>query len=190
MQEVRSRMEGPDGIIIAVSRSPSHTMAKTNQASICLLAGLGVEGDAHMGKKIRHRYQAKRNPDQPNLCQVHLIHAELHDELRAGGFDLMPGQMGENFTTRGIDLLTLPTGTRLHLGEAAVIEVTGLRTPCSQLNRIQRGLMAATLEREIGGELIRKAGIMGIVVVGGEVRSGDPIRIDRPPEPHFPLKPV
>ena len=121
---------------------------------------------------------------------MHLIHAELHDELRAAGFAVSAGQMGENVTTSGVDLLGLPTGTRLHLGAAAVVEVTGLRNPCAQLDRIQAGLMAATLGRDAQGNLIRKAGVMGIVLTGGEVRAGDPIRVELPPEPHRSLEPV
>jgi MOSC domain-containing protein YiiM len=173
-----------DGIVTAVSRSATHTMSKPNQECIRLLTGLGVEGDAHMGVTVKHRSRVARDPSQPNLRQVHLIHAELHDELRAAGFAVTAGQMGENVTTRGVDLLGLPAGTRLHLGETAVVEVTGLRNPCSQLDGIQPGLMAATLGRDEHGNLIRKAGIMGIVRAGGQVRSGDPIRVELPPEPH------
>jgi MOSC domain-containing protein YiiM len=121
---------------------------------------------------------------------VHLIHAELHDELRAAGLAVSPGQMGENVTTRGVDLLGLPTGARLRLGETATVEVTGLRNPCVQLDRIQPGLMAATLGRDEHGELVRKAGVMAVVVAGGEVRPGDPIGVELPPEPHRPLEPV
>src|SRR5579883_456613 len=130
-----------DGTVIAVSCSPRHTFSKPNQESIRLLAGLGVEGDAHMGETVKHRSRVKRDPTQPNLRQVHLIHAELHDELNASGFSVVAGQMGENVTTRGIDLLALPTGTRLHLGDTAVVEVTGLRNPCYQLDNFQPGLM-------------------------------------------------
>ena len=140
------------------------------------MAGLGIEGDAHQGTTVKHRSRVARNPAAPNLRQVHLIHAELHDELRQRGFEVKAGQMGENITTHGVDLLGLPAGTRLCLGSAAVIEVTGLRNPCAQLDRIQPGLMAATLGRDEHGNLVRKAGIMGIVVAGGEVRPGDPIR--------------
>jgi MOSC domain-containing protein YiiM len=179
-----------DGIVTAVSGSPTHTMTKLNQEAIRLLVGLGVEGDAHQGVTVKHRSRVKRDPTQPNLRQVHLIHAELHDELRAAGFDLAPGQMGENVTTRGLDLLGLPTGTRLHLGETAVVEVTGLRNPCAQLDGIQAGLMAATLGRDAEGNLIRKAGVMGVVMVGGEVRPGDAIKVELPPEPHRGLEPV
>ena len=178
------------GVVTAVSRSATHTMSKPNQEGITLLVGLGVEEDAHKGETVKHRSRVARDPNQPNLRQVHLIHSELHDELRAGGFDMAPGQMGENVTTRGVDLLGLPTGTKLHLGDAAVVEITGLRNPCAQLDGIQQGLMAATLDRDAEGNLIRKAGIMGIVLAGGEVRPGDPIRVELPPEPHSPLAPV
>jgi len=131
-----------------------------------------------------------RDPGRPNLRQVHLIHAELHDELRGAGFAVSAGQMGENVTTRGVDLLGLPAGSRLHLGATAVVQITGLRNPCVQLDGIQPGLMAATLARDEHGGLVRKAGVMGIVVAGGEVRAGDAIRVERPPEPHRSLEPV
>ena len=131
-----------------------------------------------------------RDPNQPNLRQVHLVHAELHDTLREQGFAVSAGQMGENVTTRGVDLLGLPTGARLHLGDVAVVEVTGLRNPCAQLDRIQPGLMGATLERTADGNLIRKAGVMAVVLKGGDVRPGDPIRVEPPPDPHRPLAPV
>jgi MOSC domain-containing protein YiiM len=154
------------------------------------LAGLGVDGDAHQGATVKHRSRVARDPAQPNLRQVHLIHAELHQELRGAGFTISAGQMGENITTQGVDLLALPAGARLSLGGAAVIEVTGLRNPCAQLDRLQPGLMAATLNRDAHGNLVRKAGIMGVVVTSGEVRPGDPIRIELPPPPHRPLAPV
>lgn len=176
-----------DGVVIAVSRSATHTFTKPSQESIKLLTGLGVEGDVHMGETVKHRSRVAVDPTQPNLRQVHLIHAELHDELRAAGFVVSAGQMGENITTRGIDLLSLPTGTRLYLGDTAVVELTGLRNPCAQLDRFQSGLMAAVLGRDEQGKLIRKAGIMGIVLIGGEVRPGNPIRIELPPEPYQPL---
>ena len=179
-----------DGVVTAVSRSPKHTLIKTNEDGIRLVTGLGVEGDAHSGARVKHRSRVAQDPTQPNLRQVHLIHAELHDELRQGGFAVSAGQMGENITTRGIDLLGLPAGTQLHLGAAAVVEVTGLRNPCGQLNHVQDGLMAATLGRDERGNLVRKAGIMGVVIAGGEVRPGDPIRVELPPDPHQPLVPV
>jgi MOSC domain-containing protein YiiM len=178
------------GIVTAVSRSASHTMVKANQASIHLLTGLGVEGDAHLGKTVKHRSRVRRDPSQPNLRQVHVIHEELHEELRGAGFAVIPGQMGENLTTRGVDLLGLPWGTRLHLGHEAVVEVTGLRNPCVQLDALQPGLMAAALGRDEKGGLVRKTGVMSIVLVDGEVRPGDSIRVELPPEPHRALVPV
>lgn len=179
-----------DGIVAAVSRSPTHTLTKPTADRIRLLTGLGVEDDAHQGVTVKHRSRVARDPTQPNLRQVHLIHAELFDELRAAGFDVAPGQMGENVTTHGIPLLALPTGTRLHFGRDAVAEVTGLRNPCAQLDRIYPGLMAATLDRDAEGKLVRKAGIMAIVLEGGEIRPGDPIRIELPVAPHRPLEVV
>ena len=176
--------------ILAVSRSATHTMVKPNQDAIRLLAGLGVEGDAHAGETVKHRSRVARDPTQANLRQVHLIHSELHDELREAGFWVAAGQMGENVTTTGIDLLGLPTGARLLLGESAVVEVTGLRSPCVQLDGIEQGLMKANLGRDADGNLVRKAGVMAIVLEGGEVRPGDPITIVLPPKPHQPLEPV
>jgi MOSC domain-containing protein YiiM len=173
--------------VTAVSRSPRHSLVKSNEDCIRLVAGMGVEGDAHLGTTVKHRSRVARDPTQPNLRQVHLVHAELHDELREAGFTVAPGQMGENVTTSGVDLLGLATGTRLHLGVSAVVEVTGLRNPCAQLDKIQKGLMAATLGRDERGNLVRKAGIMGVVLAEGEVRPGDPIRVEPPPSPHRPL---
>ena len=178
------------GMVTAVSRSAAHTFSKATQDRIRLLTGLGVEGDAHMGETVKHRSRVARNPNQPNLRQVHLIHAEMLDELRSAGFTVSVGQIGENVATRGIDLLGLPTGTRLHLGATAVVEVTGLRNPCVQLDQFQPGLMAAVLDRDARGQLIRKAGIMGIVLTGGDVRPDDAIRVELPPEPHRSLVPV
>jgi MOSC domain len=176
--------------VTAVGCSPTHGPGKLGQTSIRLLAGLGVEGDAHCGATVKHRSRVRRDPTQPNLRQVHLIGAELHDELRESGFEVAPGAMGENLTTRGVDLLGLPTGTRLRLGDGSVVELTGLRNPCKQLETIATGLMAATLDRDRSGALIRRAGVMAIVLEGGEVRPGDPVRIELPPEPHRPLEPV
>ena len=179
-----------DGSVEAVHVSPTHTMAKSSTPSIRLLVGLGVEGDAHMGTTVKHRSRVARDPSQPNLRQVHLIHAELLDELRGCGFDVAPGVMGENVTTRGIDLLGLPTGARLHLGPDAVVEMTGLRNPCAQLDGIQQRLMAAVLDRDRDGKLIRKAGVMSIVVAAGQVAAADRIRVELPPKPHNRLDPV
>jgi len=179
-----------DGVVTAVSRSDGHTFSKPVCASIYLLAGLGVDGDAHCGTTVKHRSRVRVDPDQPNLRQVHLIHSELHDELRAAGFDVAAGKMGENITTRGVDLLALPTGTLLTIGSNAVLEITGLRNPCYQLDDFQPGLLAAVLHSDEDGNLVRKAGVMGVVVIGGEVRPGDPIRVEFPPEPHQTLVPV
>ena len=178
------------GTVIAVASSATHTMSKPTREVIRLVVGLGVEGDAHLGKTVKHRSRVKRDPTQPNLRQVHLVHAELFDELRAGGFDLVPGQIGENVLTHGVDLLGLPTGTRLHLGADAIVEITGLRNPCYQLNGIQPGLMEATLARAPDGSLIRKAGVMTIVLAGGDVRPGDAIAVELPALPHRRLEPV
>src|SRR5687768_11707403 len=179
-----------EGTVTAVSRSGAHTMIKPNEDGIRLLAGLGVEGDAHAGETVKHRSRVARDPTQPNLRQVHLIHSELHAELDTRGFAVGPGQMGENVTTRGVDLLGLPTGARLRLGAEAVVELTGLRNPCAQLDGVCPGLMAATLDRDAEGNLVRKAGVMAIVLAGGQVRPGDPVRVDLPAKPHQPLAPV
>lgn len=171
-------------IITAVARDGRHRFGKPPALWITLLPGLGVEGDAHCGETVKHRSRVARDPTQPNLRQVHLIHAELRDELAAQGFRIAAGEMGENVTTRGIDLLGLPVGARLRLGTAAVVEITGLRNPCSQLDRFQPGLMAATLGRDAEGGLVRKAGVMAVVITGGEVRAGEPITLTLPPVPH------
>jgi MOSC domain-containing protein YiiM len=178
------------GLVIAVSRSATHSFSKRNEDGIELLAGLGVAGDAHQGVTVKHRSRVARDPTQPNLRQVHLIHAELHEALREAGFVVAPGDMGENITTRGLDLLALPAGTRLTFGADAVVEVTGLRNPCVQLDRFQPGLMAATLDRDAAGNLVRKAGVMAIVVASGAVRPGDAIAVALPPAPHRALAPV
>lgn len=178
------------GFVAAVSRNATHTFSKQTCGSIHLLPGLGVAGDAHLGTTVQHRSRVARDPRQPNLRQVHLIHAELHDTLQTQGFRVTPGDMGENITTRGIDLLGLPANTRLYIGDQVVVEITGLRNPCAQLDRFQPGLMAAVLGRDDHGNLVRKAGVMGIVLVGGDVEPNDPIRVELPVEPHQPLEPV
>lgn len=179
-----------NGKVLAVSSSATHSMQKQNRLFVHLKAGIGIEGDAHSGEKVKHRSRVAKDPDQPNLRQVHLIHSELHDELREKGFHLIPGQMGENITTSGIDLLSLPEGAVLHLGKDAVVRVTGLRNPCTQLDKIQAGLMQAVLDRDPENNLIRKAGIMGVVLTGGPVRPGDSIQVSMPGIPYSPLKPV
>jgi MOSC domain-containing protein YiiM len=181
---------GESPTVAAVARSGTHSFSKPAAAAIQLVQGLGVEADAHLGTTVKHRSRVRRDPTQPNLRQVHLIHGELHDELQAQGFPVSPGHMGENVTTRGLDLLALPAGTRLRLGHAAIVEITGLRNPCSQLDDFMPGLIGATLGRDENGNLIRKAGVMAVVVASGEVRPGDPIAVDLPAEPHRPLAPV
>ncbi|MDA0675877.1 MAG: MOSC domain-containing protein [Proteobacteria bacterium] len=176
------------GQVVSVSLDAGHGFSKPVRSGIKILAGLGVEGDAHAGTTVKHRSRVAKDPSQPNLRQVHLIHAELLDELQAAGFRVGPGLLGENVTTRGIDLLALPRGTRLHLGASAVIEVTGLRNPCHQLNTFQPGLMEATLDRAADGSLIRKAGIMSIVLTTGEVQTDDAIRVELPSGPHEALQ--
>jgi MOSC domain-containing protein YiiM len=177
------------GVVAAVCRSPTHSLTKPVADKIRLVAGHGVDGDAHAGKTVKHLSRLLKFGNAPNLRQVHLIHAELFEELRAAGFEVWAGMMGENITTRDVDLLRLPTGARLHIGADVIVEMTGLRNPCRQLNKLYPGLMNATLARD-DGNLVRKAGVMGIVVAGGEIGEGDPIEIELPPEPYRPLAPV
>ncbi|MTB50695.1 MOSC domain-containing protein [Lewinella sp. W8] len=173
----------PTPTVRSVSKSATHTFHKNSADCIVLLKGLGVEGDAHLGKTVKHRSRVAKDPTQPNLRQVHLIHLELFEELEDKGFAVKPGEMGENITTEGVDLLGLARGTVLQLGPTARVEVTGLRNPCKQLDAFQSGLMKAVLDRDEEGNLIRKAGIMGIVLEGGEVTVGDEIRVVLPPRP-------
>jgi len=179
-----------DGVIAAVARRGPRAFGKEVCAEIRLVAGFGVEGDVHAGATVRHRSRMARTPDLPNLRQVHLIHAELHEALAGVGFTVGPGEMGENVTTRGVPLLDLPSGTRLRLGGEAVVELTGLRNPCPQLDGFQRGLRAAVLDRDAAGNLVRKAGVMAVVVTGGTLRAGDPVAVELPDAPHRPLEPV
>ena len=178
------------GRVVAVHASASHSFSKQPQPLIRLVEGLGVDGDAHAGATVKHRSRLPRDAAKPNLRQVHLIHAELHDDLRQRGFVVPPGAMGENVTTTGVDLLGLPVGTRLALGASAVVELTGLRNPCRQLDGLIPGLMQATLDRGSDGEVVRLAGVMATVTVGGEVRPGDPIVVHIPAACSEPLRPV
>ncbi len=173
--------------VVAVSRDAEHRFGKPGVEEIELIAGIGVAGDAHAGVTVQHLSRIAADPTQPNLRQVHLIHAELHDEVRGHGFEVAPGQLGENITTRGIDLLSLPRGTVLRLGPQAAVEVTGLRNPCPQIDRFSDGLLKQMVYRDGDGKLVRRAGIMSIVLAGGPVRPGDPITVELPPEPHEPL---
>ena len=176
--------------VIGLARDDLHRVSKQPCERIRLVAGLGVEGDAHAGLTMQHRSRWVKQRTVPNLRQVHLIHAELFDELTAKGFAIAPTQMGENVTTSGIELLGLSAGTRLRLGASAMIELTGLRNPCFQLDGIAPGLMQAVLEKEPGKTLVRKAGVMAIVIAGGEVGVGDSIAVVHTPDPHAPLAPV
>jgi MOSC domain-containing protein YiiM len=176
--------------VIAVASNPSHTFSKAAQPAISVVQGLGVQGDAHCGATVKHRSRVAQDPTQPNLRQVHLIHSELFAELRSQGFEVGPGQLGENITTEGIDLLGLPAGTELHIGEQVVLQLTGLRNPCEQLNQFQPGLMAALVHRTPGGRLVRKAGVMSVVLAGGQVRPGDEVRVKLPAQPHRALERV
>lgn len=174
-------------VVMAVCRDSQHRFSKPVADEITLLEGLGVEGDAHAGVTVQHRSRVAADSTRPNLRQVHLIHAELHDELREQGFAVEAGQMGENITTRGLDLLVLPRGTVLRLGPQAVVEVTGLRNPCNQINDFRPGLLKGVLDKDDQGHLVRKAGIMGIVLCGGSVKPGDPIHVELPEQPYLPL---
>jgi MOSC domain-containing protein YiiM len=176
--------------VVAVSRDGEHRFSKPVTESITLLTGLGVEGDAHAGVTVKHRSRVAVDPTQPNLRQVHLLHEELFEELAGAGFAVEPGQLGENITTRGIDLLALPRHTLLRIGADAVVEVTGLRNPCAQINGFQSGLLKQVAHLDADGQLVRKAGIMGVVLRGGRVEPGDLIRAEPPALPHLPLERV
>lgn len=178
------------GQVVAVAAHAAHAFSKPTAACITLLAGLGVAGDAHCGVTVKHRSRVARDPTQPNLRQVHLLQAELFDELATQGLALAPGELGENITTRGVDLLALPLGTLVHLGAQAVVRLTGLRNPCAQIEAFRPGLLAAVLPRDATGQLQRRAGVMGVVLQGGAVAPGDALRIEPPLPPHRPLERV
>ncbi len=178
------------GRVTAVSRNGEYSFTKPNRDSIRLLTGLGVEGDVHAGVTVKHRFRIAQDPTQPNLRQVHLIHEELFAEVGEEGFKVAPGELGENITTRGIDLLGLPTGTLLRIGDSAVLEVTGLRNPCLQIDTFQNGLLKQVVGRDEAGNVVRKTGVMSVVRQDGVVRPGDPIEAEPPSGPHRPLDPV
>jgi len=179
-----------NGRVLSVAKAADHHFSKQPQPELRLVEGLGVEGDAHQGTTVKHRSRVAIDPTQPNLRQVHLIHAELFAELAGKGFIVRPGDLGENITTHGVALLSLPRGALLRIGDSVALEVTGLRNPCAQIEQFQRGLLAAVLDKRPDGELIRKSGVMSIVVSGGTVRPGDRIEVELPPEPHLPLERV
>ena len=176
--------------VVSVSRDPEHRFSKEVVDDIVLIAGLGVEGDAHAGTTVQHRSRVARDPSQPNLRQVHLVHAELFDEVEGSGFEVAPGELGENVTTRGVDLLGLPRGAVLRLGPDAVVEVTGLRNPCVQIDGFEAGLMRELVSRDDEGQVVRKAGVMAVVLVGGRVAPGDSVGVELPDGEHEALQPV
>lgn len=177
--------------ILSVSARSGHHFSKTPQRSIRLLAGLGVEGDGHMGERIKHRSRARYNPALPNLRQVHLIDSGYIALMAAKGYAVAPGDIGENLLVAGIDLISMPQDTLLHLGgDGAVVRITGLRNPCIQMDRFMPGLMAASLDRDADGGLIRLTGVMGVVEGGGAVVPGDVVRVEMPEGEHLPLVPV
>ncbi|MDX2541235.1 MOSC domain-containing protein [Streptomyces sp. WI04-05B] len=178
------------GTVAAVSSNGGYSFSKPNRDSVRLLAGLGVEGDVHAGTTVKHRSRMAADPTLPNLRQVHLIHEELFAEVGEEGFEVAPGQLGENITTRGVDLLALPVGTLLHIGDDVVLTVTGLRNPCLQIDHFEGGLLKRMVGRDATGNVVRKAGIMSIVTEGGEVRPGDTIKVELPIGPHQALRPV
>lgn len=172
------------GRVLNLSVNPVHGFSKKASTRIRLLKGLGIEGDAHMGETVKHRSRVAQNPDQPNLRQVHLLHQEVFEELAAKGFTLKAGDIGENILTQGINLHNLPVGTRLLIGDNVVVELTGLRNPCAQIEAFQPGLLKAFLDKDEDGNIIRKSGVMSIVIEGGWINQGDTIRAELPPEPH------
>jgi MOSC domain-containing protein YiiM len=177
-------------IVEAVHCDAAHRFSKPTVGRIDLVEGRGVAGDAHYGETVQHLSRKRRDPGQVNLRQVHLVHAELLDELTAKGYDVRAGLLGENVTTRGVDLLALPTGTRLRLGPAAVLEVTGLRNPCHQIDDCRPGVLREVLDRAADGGVVRRAGVMAVVVRGGAVTRGDQITLVLPARPHRRLEPV
>ena len=179
-----------NGAVVAVCSKPTPGVGKLPREEITLVANHGVEGDYHAGAFVRHRHRAARDPQQPNLRQVHLIHSELFDEMAEAGITVRAGDMGENITTRGLPILDLAPGTRLHVGETAVIEITGCRNPCAQLNDVDTRLLSHVALKGDDGSIIRKAGIMGIVISGGRVRAGDAIRVEQPADASARLQPV
>lgn len=176
--------------VVAVHRDASHRFSKVAQDHVELVVGHGIVGDAHAGATVKHRSRVRRDPSAPNLRQVHLLHAELFDEVARAGHLVAPGDLGENVTTLGVDLLALPTGARLHLGDHAVVEVTGLRNPCRQIDHFQDGLLRHVVGPGADGELVRETGVMAVVVEGGTVRPDDAVRVVLPDGPHVPLAPV
>ena len=173
--------------VIAVASDKEHNFSKVTKPVITLIAGFGVEGDAHAGKTVQHLWDKERTPDAPNLRQVHLVHEEIFTELAEQGFNVSPGDIGENIVTRGIDLLKFPLGTLLEFESGAVVELTGLRDPCRKINKIQDGLIHKFVYKNDEGKRSVKSGVMSIVLKGGEIRPKDSITVILPDSPHEPL---
>ena len=174
--------------VVAVSKSGQHRFSKRPCDQITLLAGIGIEGDAHAGVTVQHRSRVARDPTQPNLRQVHLLHTELFDEARTEGYQLAPGELGENVLTQGLDVLALSRDTLLHIGSQAVVRITGLRNPCTQIDRFRKGLLRVAVGLDGNGQVVRKAGVMGVVMTGGIIRPGDKIEVELPARPHHALE--
>jgi MOSC domain-containing protein YiiM len=185
-----SPAEPARAFVSALSRSAEHVFSKDRAGVLTLVVGHGVAGDCHAGKTVQHLSRVRRDPAQPNLRQVHLIAAELYDELCRKGYDVEAGQLGENLTTTGVDLLGLARGARLLIGPEAVLQVTGLRNPCVQINKFRPGLLGEVLTKDAAGDVVRRAGVMSVVLVGGDVRCGDEIRVQSPLAPRVRLSPV
>jgi MOSC domain-containing protein YiiM len=177
-------------VVLAVCRDDQHRFSKRPASSVRLIAGAGVEGDAHAGTTVKHRSRVAVDPSRPNLRQVHLLPVEFHDEAREHGYALGPGDLGENVLTSGLDLLTLPRDTLLRLGTEAVVRVTGLRNPCRQIDAFRPGLLRLAVRRDEDGQVLRRAGVMSVVVAGGTVAPGVPIDVVVPRQPHHSLEPV
>ena len=174
------------GAVAAVHRSDEHTFSKATCESIELVAGLGVNGDAHQGAKVKHRSRVAANPDQPNLRQIHLVMSELLDEVNSAGHNVVAGQLGESITTTGIDLISLPVGSMLRIGDTALVALTGLRNPCPQIKSVGDGLMKMMFiddQDNPEGPKIGRTGVMGVVIAGGIVAADDGIKIRFPAGP-------
>ena len=189
-RETTAEQDAVTARVVSVSRDEAHRFSKPRVEEIRLIEGWGVEGDAHAGTTVQHLSRVARDPHQPNLRQVHLVHSELFDEVRKNGYDVEPGQLGENITTAGLDLLALPTGTVLHIGESASIRLTGLRNPCEQINGLAPRLMKEMVFRLPDGTVVRKAGVMSVVLTGGIVRPGDAVRAELPSGEQTAMEPV
>jgi MOSC domain-containing protein YiiM len=180
-----SQMRKADGTVLGVSSNAQHAFSKSPKPYITLVENHGVEGDAHAGRHVRHRFIARVWPARANNRQVHLIRAELFEELSEAGHSVGPGDLGENITTSGVDLEHLPLGTRLYFGETAVVELTGLRTPCALIDRFQKGLRSKMISGTTAPKF--KCGVHGVVLAGGRIEPGDDARVEAPSQAFSPL---